>query len=144
MKNNSTQIFNCRRAGFMNDKYLDRICGVCGKKFGWHQHTTDRCPVNDKQDGLYAETTFINEKHIMKQLHRMKGEELTQEEINALASVGKVGQNWYAVMHDTNSMPFAIFQNKEYAEAYTNQFCRTAIVEPWPMIIKDYSRGGGN
>lgn len=48
----------------MDDKYLTRICGVCGKQFGWHQHTTDKCPANDKQDGLYLESYFINQKHM--------------------------------------------------------------------------------
>lgn len=48
----------------MNDQYLDRICGVCGKPFGWHQHTTDKCPVDDKREGVYQETFFINIEHM--------------------------------------------------------------------------------
>jgi len=70
----------------------------------------------------------------------MEARELTQDEINLLASVGKVAKNWYAVMYDINQLPFAIFCSKESAESYRHQYCRTAIIQPWPLIIRDYSK----
>lgn len=66
--------------------------------------------------------------------------ELTQEEIEGLKTIGIVAQNWYAVHHPDNQIPFAIFNSKEYAEAYRNQFCATAIIEPYGMKIKDYRK----
>lgn len=48
----------------MSDNYLNRICGICGKPFGYHQHTTDKCPSGNKRDGLYKESTFVNIKHM--------------------------------------------------------------------------------
>lgn len=68
------------------------------------------------------------------------GQELSNEEIKALESVGKKAQNWYAVMYTENSMPFAIFQDKEHAKAYRDQFSATSIIEPWPMIVRDYEK----
>lgn len=63
--------------------------------------------------------------------------ELSTDELNALSSIGVVAKNWYAVSYSGNSMPYAIFDNKECAEAYRDKFSATSIVEPWPMVIKD-------
>lgn len=68
------------------------------------------------------------------------GQELNTEELRALESVGKKAENWYAVMYNENSMPFALFATKEYAEAYRDQFSATSIVEAWPMIVRDYGK----
>lgn len=65
---------------------------------------------------------------------------LSQEEINALASIGKIAQNWWAVTYDKNTTPFAFFNSEEYATTYRDQFCKTAVIEPWPMIVKDMSK----
>lgn len=62
---------------------------------------------------------------------------LSADELNALSSIGVVAKNWYAVSYSSNSMPYAIFDNKECAEAYRDKFSATSIVEPWPMVIKD-------
>lgn len=78
-------------------------------------------------------------KQTFKQLSTM-GQELNTEHIRALAAVGKKAENWYAVMYNENSMPLAIFSTKEYAEAYRNHFIATAMIEPWPMIIRDYGK----
>ncbi len=66
--------------------------------------------------------------------------ELTEKEIRELKTIGIIVENWYAVQYDKNSMPFAIFNSKEYAEAYRDQFCATAIIEPYGMKIKDYRK----
>lgn len=71
---------------------------------------------------------------------RIKDRELTQEEIDEAMSVGILVQNWYAVKFESNQMPFALFQEKAYAEAYKEQFCATAILEPWPMAVKNFSK----
>lgn len=63
--------------------------------------------------------------------------ELTQDELNALSSVGIIAKNWYAVSYSKNQMPFAIFESIEYAKLYRDKFSSTSIVEPWPMVIKD-------
>lgn len=63
--------------------------------------------------------------------------ELTQDELNALSSVGIIAKNWYAVSYSKNQTPFAIFESIEYARAYRDKFSATSIVEPWPMVIKD-------
>lgn len=63
---------------------------------------------------------------------------LTDEEIESLKTIGIIAKNWYAVQYDKNSTPFALFDSEEYAIAYRNQFCATAIVEPYAMKIRDY------
>ena len=70
----------------------------------------------------------------------MKETALTTEEIEGLKTVGIVSANWYAVCVDKNTAPFALFDCLEYAEAYRKQFLATAIIEPWPMIVKDYRK----
>ena len=66
---------------------------------------------------------------------------LSEKEIEELKTVGVIAENWYAVTYNKNSKPFAIFHTKDYAEAYKDRYCATAIVEPWPMIIKDVRKG---
>ena len=66
------------------------------------------------------------------------GKLLTHEELEALKSIGVIAENWYAVTYDKNQMPFAFFSIYENAKAYTERFVATAIIEPWPMVIKDY------
>lgn len=68
-------------------------------------------------------------------LHR-----LTSQEIEELKTVGIIAQNWYAVSYNSNSTPIAIFSNEEYAIAYRDKFTATSIVEPWPMIVRDYRK----
>lgn len=70
-----------------------------------------------------------------------QSKELSSEEIEGLKTVGIIAANWYAVSVDKNTVPFAIFNNFEYAEAYRKQFLATAAIEPWPMIVKDYRKG---
>lgn len=62
---------------------------------------------------------------------------LTEDELTALKKIGIIAANWYAVTHDENQMPFALFDNEGYAIAYRDKFSATSIVEPWPMILKD-------
>ena len=71
------------------------------------------------------------------------GKILTLEELESLKSIGVIAENWYAVTHDENQMPFAIFNNEQYANSYRDQFSATSIIEPWPMVIKDYRKRGG-
>lgn len=68
---------------------------------------------------------------------KVEESELTRDELNALSSIGVTAKNWYAVSYHKNSYPYAIFESKEYAEAYRDKFSATSIVEPWPMVIKD-------
>lgn len=68
------------------------------------------------------------------------GKQLTTEELKALKSVGVIAENWYAVQYDETQMPFALFASYEHAKAYRDQFIATAIIEPWPMVIKDYRK----
>lgn len=65
---------------------------------------------------------------------------LTPDEIKQLSSVGIIAQNWFAVCHDSTQMPIAIFCSEEYAIAYRDKFSATSIIEPWPMVIKDYRK----
>jgi hypothetical protein len=66
---------------------------------------------------------------------------LTQDEIDGLKTVGVIAENWYAISYDKNTKPYALFQNEDHAMAYRDQFSITSIVEPWPMIVKDYRKG---
>lgn len=68
------------------------------------------------------------------------GATLNKDELDSLKSFGVIAQNWYAVCYDKNSMPIAIFQNEDHAKMYRNQFSATSIIEPWPMVIKDYRK----
>jgi hypothetical protein len=69
---------------------------------------------------------------------------LTNEEVDALKSVGVIAENWYAVSYANTQKPIAIFCNEDYAKAYRDKFSATSIVEPWPMVIKDYRNKGLN
>lgn len=68
------------------------------------------------------------------------GKLLTNEELEALKSAGIIAENWYAVTYSLERMPFALFESKEIAEAYRHQFCRTALIEPWPMVKRDFRK----
>lgn len=65
---------------------------------------------------------------------------LNSEELEALKSIGVVAENWFAVCYNGNTKPFALFDSEEHAKAYRDRFSATSIVEPWPMVIKDYRK----
>lgn len=109
------------------------VCAKCGGKGYYGDGPTSFNKTTCECQSL------TNQKPTFKHLSTM-GQELNTEELRALESVGKKAENWYAVMYNENSMPIAIFSTKEYAEAYRNQFSSTSIIEPWPMIIRDYSK----
>lgn len=67
-------------------------------------------------------------------------EPLTEGELKALKKIGVIAENWYAVQYDETQMPFALFASYEHAKAYRDKFIATAIVEPWPMVVKDYRK----
>lgn len=71
-----------------------------------------------------------------------KQAKLSIEEIDVLKSIGVTAENWYAVRYDSTQEPTAIFRIEAHAIAYRNQFTSTSIVEPWPMVIRDYRKGG--
>ena len=68
------------------------------------------------------------------------GKKLTLEELEALKSVGIIAVNWFAVTYDETQMPFGLFNNEQHAKAYRDQYSVTSIIEPWPLIIKDYRK----
>ena len=72
------------------------------------------------------------------------GKLLTPEELEALKTVGVLAENWYAVTYDETQMPFALFSSYENAKAYRDRFIATAIIEPWPMVLKDYRKRAGD
>jgi hypothetical protein len=72
--------------------------------------------------------------------NKREEENLTTEELEALKTIGVIAENWHAVSYNENSMPYALFQNKEYAVAYRDTFSATSIITPWPMIVKDYRK----
>ena len=69
---------------------------------------------------------------------------MTTDEIEALKSIGVIAENWYGVTYGKNQIPFALFSSFENASAYKERFIATAIIEPWPMVIKDYRKHESN
>lgn len=70
----------------------------------------------------------------------MRTSKLSEEEIAAAKEAGIIVQNWFAVCISENRMPYAFFESELYANAYRDQFSATSIVQPWPMLIKDYRK----
>lgn len=63
---------------------------------------------------------------------------------DVIKRVGIIAENWHAVTYDETQMPFALFSTFENAKAYRDRFIATALIEPWPMIIKDFRKGKGD
>jgi hypothetical protein len=72
-------------------------------------------------------------------LYLLRSKEFSKEEIDALKTSGTLAENWFAVTYSTDEKsktPVAMFGDREIAERYRDEFHKTAIVDPWPMIIK--------
>jgi hypothetical protein len=67
--------------------------------------------------------------------NRNKPSMLDEDELNALKSVGILAENWFAICVNKNAMPLAIFKDEKDAIKFASP---DHVVEPWPMIIRDY------
>jgi hypothetical protein len=67
--------------------------------------------------------------------------ELTKEELAAFKTVGIIAENWFAILPSKGRVPIAIFNNDKSANDWMMLKCPNAIMEPWPMIIKDLRKG---
>jgi hypothetical protein len=71
-----------------------------------------------------------------------KESKLDENEIEALKTIGIIAENWFAVLYNRESNPIAIFADELHAIAYKDKFTATSIIEPWPMVIRDFRKGG--
>ena len=130
---------NCGEPDCVSLLCYDGVDGHCG-----YERVAVLSPLKPEEDLDEMFKEWIGEKpqedKLISEPKDMKETALTTEEIEGLKTVGIVSANWYAVCVDKNTAPFALFDCLEYAEAYRKQFLATAIIEPWPMIVKDYRK----